>query len=98
MKKKVLASLMAAVMALGLAACGGSSASGTASGTTGGDASGDPEVKLVMAEVNPLDTIVGMTDKYFVWLLLVDNMCFTVIHVQNSVRCVKFGAKIRIFF
>ena len=65
MKKKVLASLMAAVMALGLAACGGSSASGTASGTTGGDASGDPEVKLVMAEVNPLDTIVGMTDKYF---------------------------------
>lgn len=60
MKKKVLASLMAAVMALGLAACGGSSASGTS-----GSTSGDPEVTLVMAEVNPLDTIVGMTDKYF---------------------------------
>ena len=29
------------------------------------DASGDPEVTLVMAEVNPLDTIVGMTDSYF---------------------------------
>ena len=60
MKKKVLASLMAAVMALGLAACVGSSASG---GT--GEAPGDPEVTLVMAEVNPPDTIVGMTDKYF---------------------------------
>ena len=29
------------------------------------DASGDPEVTLVMAEVNPLDTIVGMTDTFF---------------------------------
>ena len=29
------------------------------------DASGDPAVTLVMAEVNPLDTIVGMTDQFF---------------------------------
>ncbi len=29
------------------------------------DASGDPAVTLVMAEVNPLDTIVGMTDTFF---------------------------------
>ena len=29
------------------------------------DASGDPEVTLTMAEVNPLDTIVGMTDTFF---------------------------------
>ena len=29
------------------------------------DASGDPEVTLVYAEVNPLDTIVGQTDTAF---------------------------------
>ena len=28
-------------------------------------AANDPEIKLVMAEVNPLDTIVGMTDVFF---------------------------------
>jgi len=80
MKKKVIATMLTAVMALSLAACGGSSAS-TASSDAGkeeaateeaaaddaaaGDASADPEVTLVMAEVNPLDTIVGMTDVYF---------------------------------
>lgn len=55
MKKKIAAAMISAVMALSLAACGGSSA---------GDGS-EPEVILVMAEVNPLDTIVGMTDAYF---------------------------------
>ena len=65
MKKKILASLMAIAMVAGLAACGGSSASSGDAAAEGGDASADPEVTLVMAEVNPLDTIVGMTDKYF---------------------------------
>ena len=78
MKKKLVATMISAVMALSLAACGGGSASSsgssgaaapadtsTATAATSGDASADPEVTLVMAEVNPLDTIVGMTDVYF---------------------------------
>ncbi|MCR5294043.1 MAG: TRAP transporter substrate-binding protein DctP [Lachnospiraceae bacterium] len=63
MKKKIAAAVISAVMALSLAACGGSEAASTS--TEGGDASADPEVTLVMAEVNPLDTIVGMTDVFF---------------------------------
>lgn len=76
MKKKLVATMISAVMALSLAACGGSASSSGSSGAAApadtstataasGDASADPEVKLVMAEVNPLDTIVGMTDVYF---------------------------------
>ncbi len=56
--------------ALSLAACGGSgdtSSSGTSepSGAASGDVSADPKVALVYAEVNPLDSIVGMTATYY---------------------------------
>ena len=68
--KKLLALLLALVMVLSLAACGGSKteapAAADAAGTgNDGDASNDPAVKLVYAEVNPLDTIVGQTDTFF---------------------------------
>ena len=70
--KKLLALLLALVMVLSLAACGGSGESAkaeapaAAAGTgNDGDASNDPAVKLVYAEVNPLDTIVGQTGSFF---------------------------------
>ena len=68
--KKLLALLLALVMVLSLAACGGSKteapAAADAAGTgNDGDASNDPAVKLVYAEVNPLDTIVGQTGTFF---------------------------------
>ena len=70
--KKLLALLLALVMVLSLAACGGSgdakaeAPAADAAGTgNDGDASNDPAVKLVYAEVNPLDTIVGQTDTFF---------------------------------
>ena len=56
MKKRTLA--LALVSAMVISAFSGIAAQAA-------DASGDPEVTLVMAEVNPLDTIVGMTDSYF---------------------------------
>ena len=56
MKKKFFALALASTMVL-------SSFGGFA--VHAEDASGDPEVTLVMAEVNPLDTIVGMTDTFF---------------------------------
>lgn len=66
--KKFLCVLLALVMLLSLCACGGSgSTSAAADNGTGsdGDASNDPAVTLVYAEVNPLDTIVGMTATKF---------------------------------
>lgn len=80
MKKRAISVLMlAALTAASLSACGGSNknaatteaATTAASGeTTKGEeskdaASADPEVTLVYAEVNPLDTIVGKTDQAF---------------------------------
>lgn len=52
MKKKILAVLLSAAMVLSMAACGS-------------EASSDKPVKLVYAEVNPLDTIVGQTATAF---------------------------------
>lgn len=73
--KKAISVLLAASMALGLAACGSSASSSaaaepaesTASSTeaAAGDVSSDPHVKLVYAEVNPLDSIVGQTATAF---------------------------------
>jgi len=66
MKKKLTAIILTAVMAMSLAACGGSANSGSAEAVDSGDGEENADaVKLVMAEVNPLDTIVGMTDVYF---------------------------------
>jgi len=72
MKKKLTAVILTAVMAMSLAACGGSAGSGAAqpesTGTEAEATEAEPAgdvIKLVMAEVNPLDTIVGMTDVYF---------------------------------
>ena len=67
--KKFLCVLLSLVMLLSLAACGGSGAAEPAAAADGvgndGDASNDPAVTLVYAEVNPLDTIVGMTATEF---------------------------------
>lgn len=69
MRRKVLSILLAAASTLAMSACGLSAPDGAVaaaspadavSGTTGGEA-----ITLVMAEVNPLDTIVGMTDQRF---------------------------------
>lgn len=54
MKKKILAALLSVTMVLSMAACGSS----------GNGKTGDT-VKLVYAEVNPLDTIVGQTATAF---------------------------------
>lgn len=56
MKKKILAVMLTAALTLSMAACGGSASQ---------KAADDGTVTLVMAEVNPLDTIVGMTDQKF---------------------------------
>ena len=67
--KKLLALLLALVMVLSLVACGGAKEEAPAAAATGtaadGDPSNDPAVTLVYAEVNPLDTIVGMTATKF---------------------------------
>lgn len=74
--KKLLALLLALVMVLSLVACGGQPAAtddaadaadtGDAAAAEGtGDVASDPAVTLVYAEVNPLDSIVGMTAQYF---------------------------------
>lgn len=55
MKKKLLSALLCATMVLSMTACGSGS----------GKASSDQPVKLVYAEVNPLDTIVGQTATAF---------------------------------
>ena len=71
--KKVISALLAGAMALSLVACGGSKAPASSAApapaesapAAAGDVSADPKVTLVYAEVNPLDTIVGMTDNFF---------------------------------
>ncbi len=65
--KKFLCVLLSLVMLLSLAACGGEKAPAADASGVGadGDASNDPAVTLVYAEVNPLDTIVGMTATEF---------------------------------
>ncbi|MFI3251019.1 MAG: TRAP transporter substrate-binding protein [Eubacteriales bacterium] len=71
--KKLLALLMASTMTLSLVSCSSgdsgsdTTATTTPSTTTGGtgDPSSDPQVTLVYAEVNPLDSIVGQTATYF---------------------------------
>lgn len=78
MKKRSLSVLVCAALAAGaLTACSGSAKTeSTAAGSTAaetaakaegsqGAASEDPQVTLVYAEVNPLDTIVGKTDQAF---------------------------------
>lgn len=77
MNKRLISTLLASGMMLSLAACGGGTASSSApassaapasseaapasSAAAAGDVANDPKVKLVYAEVNPLDTIVGQT-------------------------------------
>ena len=77
--KKLLSTLLAAAMLLSLAACGGSADTSAPSGDAGaasdaadtgdtGDAAPAPSgevVKLVYAEVNPADSIVGQTATAF---------------------------------
>ena len=70
--KKLLCMALALIMVLGLAACGGKTeapaAQAPAAEAPAADTSNvanDPKVTLVMAEVNPLDTIVGKTDSFF---------------------------------
>ena len=64
--KKFLCVLLSLVMLLSLAACGGNGGAKADDATANvGDASNDPAVTLVYAEVNPLDTIVGMTASEF---------------------------------
>ncbi len=53
--KKLLCTVLAIVMVLGLAQIA----------VAESDVANDPKVTLVMAEVNPLDTIVGQTDSFF---------------------------------
>lgn len=79
MKKKILTALLCVTMVCGLAACGVSAPqtpaastpaqeSTTAANTESKEETQAPAadaITLVMAEVNPLDTIVGMTDQKF---------------------------------
>jgi tripartite ATP-independent transporter DctP family solute receptor len=62
MKKKILSALVCATLVFSMTACGTTSTETSSSSST--DGLGDP-VTLVFAEVNPLDTIVGMTDSKF---------------------------------
>ena len=57
--KSLVVVALSAVMVTSLCACG------KTTGTGGGTSSSDANVTLVMAEVNPLDTIVGKTDTAF---------------------------------
>ena len=64
--KKFLCVLLSLIMLLSLAACGGNGNEAVADGVgNDGDPTNDPAVTLVYAEVNPLDTIVGMTASEF---------------------------------
>ncbi len=76
MKKRVLSLILGTAMVCTMAGCGLKSPDAAATtaaateaakdqGGAGADASGDPQVTLVYAEVNPLDTIVGQTDTAF---------------------------------
>ena len=79
--KKAISLVLAVVMMLALVACGGNNSSGNSgNGSTpaagsntpaapAGDAGGaasDPQVTLVMAEVNPADSIIGQVDQAFI--------------------------------
>jgi len=64
MKKRMLVLAMAAAMALGMTAVAAETEA-EATIEVNEAAAADPAVTLVMAEVNPLDTIVGMTDSEF---------------------------------
>ena len=68
MRRKILSVLLAAAMTLSMTACGLTSPAQASAATppAGGTAdAGGEKIVLVMAEVNPLDTIVGMTDQKF---------------------------------
>ena len=81
MKKKIVSALMAVTMVISLAACGVTAPETTTTqapateqkeestaAATEAPAAVEPAadaITLVMAEVNPLDTIVGMTDQKF---------------------------------
>ena len=69
MKKKILTALLCVTMVCGLAACGVSApqtpAASTPASKEEAQAPAADAITLVMAEVNPLDTIVGMTDQKF---------------------------------
>ena len=74
--KKIVALLLALMMVLSLAACGGGTQESKAPsggdtnteapGGSAGDAANDPKVTLVMAEVNPEDSIIGQVDRAFI--------------------------------
>ena len=64
--KRLVSVICSTAMVLSLCACGNAGAGSEANAGAGsGDAKSDPKVTLVMAEVNPLDTIVGKTDTAF---------------------------------
>lgn len=66
MKKKVLSALLCVAMVASIAGCGlKAPASNDAPAANGGSSKVEPEVTLVYAEVNPLDTIVGQTATAF---------------------------------
>lgn len=68
MKKKVLSVFLSAIMVASLASCGLKSPTATttpANNNSGSTSTVQPEVTLVYAEVNPLDTIVGQTATAF---------------------------------
>ena len=74
--KKIVALLLALMMVLSLAACGGGTQESKAPsggdtnteapGGSAGYAANDPKVTLVMAEVNPEDSIIGQVDRAFI--------------------------------
>ena len=65
MKKRILAVLLTTVMTLSMAACGTSAPEKASAASGGSEKKSGEAIVLVMAEVNPLDTIVGMTDQKF---------------------------------
>ncbi|SDB24584.1 tripartite ATP-independent transporter solute receptor, DctP family [Pseudobutyrivibrio sp. YE44] len=70
MRRKLLATLVAATMVFSMTACGvtapdTSSTTGTASIDDAKTPTSGETITLVMAEVNPLDTVVGMVDSKF---------------------------------
>ena len=65
MKKRFLAVLLTAAVTLSMAACGVSSPEKASAASGGNEKKAEDAIVLVMAEVNPLDTIVGMTDQKF---------------------------------
>lgn len=66
MRKKFMAVMLAGVMAASMGTMAFADETEAADYVVNEAAAADPEVTLVMAEVNPLDTTVGMTDIKFV--------------------------------